>query len=238
MCSLRIYGLRIHSLQIYSLRIHNLQIYSLQIYSLQIYGLWIRDLNNRSDLVCILVYRGVIVYSLRVGCILANRVNSEAAQIYRINLVKQIRYKAGDPIKFKRSKGSVKFGIIQYLFFSLFCWVFLIQYIIQGPCNGDLFVFFNLYTVVTEEGLQVTNNYKAVSLKNSFYKVCKVFLILLPYVIIYRLKVSIFKDFELNIVVNIIYKYNIDSLFPLLLTFADLLTYICHTMQYSIMRGG
>ena len=74
------------------------------------------------------------------------------------------------------------------------------------------------------------DNYKAISLKGSFCKVYKVFLILLPYIIIYRLKVSVFKDFKLNIVVNIIYRYNIDSLSPLLLTFTNLLTGICHTV--------
>ena len=74
------------------------------------------------------------------------------------------------------------------------------------------------------------DSYKAVSLKGSFCKVCKVFLILLPHITVCRLKVSVFKDFELNIVINIIYRYNIDSLSPLLLTFADLLTYICHTV--------
>ena len=74
------------------------------------------------------------------------------------------------------------------------------------------------------------DSYKAVSLKGSFYKICKVFLILLLYVIVCRLKVSIFKNFKLNIVVNIIYRYNINSLSPLLLTFADLLAYICHTV--------
>ena len=86
--SLRIYNLRIYSLRIYSLRIHSLQIYGLRIYSLRIYGLRIRNLNNGSDLVHILVYRGVVVRSLKVGCILANRVNSEAAQVYGANLVK------------------------------------------------------------------------------------------------------------------------------------------------------
>ena len=74
------------------------------------------------------------------------------------------------------------------------------------------------------------DSHKAISLKSNFYKVYKVFLILLLYVIVCRLEVSVFKDFELNIVVNIIYRYNIDSLSPLLLTFADLLTYICHTV--------
>ena len=74
------------------------------------------------------------------------------------------------------------------------------------------------------------DSHKAASLEGNFYKVCKVFLVLLLYVIIYRLKVSVFKDFELNIVVNIIYRYNIDFLSLLLLTFADLLAYIYHTI--------
>ena len=52
--------------------------YNLQIYSLQIY-----NLNNGGNLVRILVYRGIIVYSvvrnLRVGYILASKVSSKAA---------------------------------------------------------------------------------------------------------------------------------------------------------------
>ena len=34
---------------------------------------------------------------------------------------------------------------------------------------------------------------------------------------------SIFKDFEINIVVDAVYRYKVNSLTPLLLTFADLL---------------
>ncbi len=71
----------------------------MQICSLQIYGL-----NNKSDLVHILGYGGVMVCNLRVGCILANRVNSEAIWVYGINLVKWVRYKASNHIKFRRSK--------------------------------------------------------------------------------------------------------------------------------------
>ncbi len=67
-------------------------------------SLWIYGLNNRSDLVCILGYRGVIVCNLRVGYILANRVNFEAAWVCRINLIKWVRYKASNYIKFKKSK--------------------------------------------------------------------------------------------------------------------------------------
>jgi len=38
--------------------------------------------------------------------------------------------------------------------------------------------------------------------------------------------VSVFKDFKINIVVNVIYRRKVDSLALLLLTFADLLAYI------------
>ena len=72
--------------------------------------MWI--LNNGGSLVYILVYRGVMVRSLRVGCILASKVSSKAAWVCGTNLVKWVRYKAGNPIKFKRSKGSVKFSVI------------------------------------------------------------------------------------------------------------------------------
>jgi len=74
------------------------------------------------------------------------------------------------------------------------------------------------------------DSYKAVSLKGSFYKVYKIFLILLPHIIVYRLKVSVFKDFKLNIVVNVIYRRNVNSLSLLLLTFTNLLTDVCHTI--------
>ena len=74
------------------------------------------------------------------------------------------------------------------------------------------------------------DSYKAASLKGGFCKVCKVFLILLLYIIIYRLKVSIFKNFKLNIAVNIIRRYKVDSLSLLLLTFTNLLTNICYTI--------
>ena len=41
---------------------------------------------------------------------------------------------------------------------------------------------------------------------------------------------SVFKDFKTDVIVNVIYRHNINSLSPLLLTFADLLTDICHTI--------
>ena len=74
------------------------------------------------------------------------------------------------------------------------------------------------------------DGHKAASLKGSFRKVHKVCLILLPYIIIYRLKVSVFKEFKLNIVVNVFYKRNVGFLSPLLLTFTNLLTNIYHTI--------
>ena len=55
-------------------------------------------------MVYILVYRGIIVYSLRVGYILASKVSFKAAYIYRTSLVKWVRYKASNYIKFRTSK--------------------------------------------------------------------------------------------------------------------------------------
>ena len=67
--------------------------------------LWIYNLNNGGKvLVHILVYRGIIVHNLGIGCTLAHKINFKGTQIYKINLVKQVRYKASNPIKFKRSK--------------------------------------------------------------------------------------------------------------------------------------
>ena len=74
------------------------------------------------------------------------------------------------------------------------------------------------------------DGYKAASLEGSFYKVRKVFLILLPHIIICRLKVSVFKEFELNIVVDVVYRRKVDSLSLLLLTFTNLFANICYTI--------
>ena len=41
---------------------------------------------------------------------------------------------------------------------------------------------------------------------------------------------SVFKDFEFNIVIDIIYGREVNSLAPLLLAFADLLAYVCHAV--------
>ena len=69
---------------------------------MRIYGL--RILNNRGSLVRILVYRGIMVHSLRVGYILASKVSPKAACVYGTNLVKWVRYKASNYIKFRTSK--------------------------------------------------------------------------------------------------------------------------------------
>ena len=64
---------------------------------------------------------------------------------------------------------------------------------------------------------------KFVGLKDGFYKVCKIFLVLFPYIVIYEVVMSIFKDFEFNIVVDVICGRKINSLALLFLTFFDLL---------------
>ena len=54
-------------------------------------------------LVCgvrILVYGGITVRNLSTGCTLARKINSRTAWVYRTNLVKRVRYKASDYIKF------------------------------------------------------------------------------------------------------------------------------------------
>ena len=51
-----------------------------------------------------MVYGGVIVRSLRVGYILASKISPKAAYVYRISLVKWVRYKASNYIKFGTSK--------------------------------------------------------------------------------------------------------------------------------------
>jgi hypothetical protein len=42
--------------------------------------------------------------------------------------------------------------------------------------------------------------------------------------------VSVFKDFEIDIVVDFVRRHEVDSLSPLLLTFADLLADVCYTV--------
>ena len=74
------------------------------------------------------------------------------------------------------------------------------------------------------------DGYNIVSLKNSFCNAYKVFLILLPQVIIYKLEVFIFKDFKFNIVINISYRYKVNSLALLLLTFINLFADVYYTI--------
>ena len=77
------------------MRIYGLRIYGLRIYSLRIYSLRIYNLNNGRGLVRILIYGvrnlgcgGITVRNLSVGYILASKVSSKAAWVYRANLVK------------------------------------------------------------------------------------------------------------------------------------------------------
>jgi len=82
-------------------------------------GLRICDLNNGRGLVRVLVYRGVAFRNLGYGGIavrnlstryaLARKINSKTAWVYRTNLVKRVRYKASDYIKFGRSKEFLSF---------------------------------------------------------------------------------------------------------------------------------
>jgi hypothetical protein len=55
-------------------------------------------------LVRILVYRGITVRNLSTRCALARKINSKIAWVYRMDLVKYVRYKASNAIKFRRSK--------------------------------------------------------------------------------------------------------------------------------------
>ena len=58
----------------------------------------------------------------------------------------------------------------------------------------------------------------------------KVFFILFPYIIIYKIIMSVFNDFKFNIVINVICGRNVNSLALLLLAFANLLTYVYYTI--------
>ena len=71
---------------------------------------------------------------------------------------------------------------------------------------------------------------RVIGLKNGLCKVYKVFLVLFLQIIIYKLKMSVFKDFKLNVIVNVVYRSKVDSLAPLLLAFTNLLTNICYTV--------
>ena len=77
---------------------------------------------------------------------------------------------------------------------------------------------------------------RVAGLEDGFHEVYKVFLVLFPQVIIHKLKMSVFKDFKTDIVVNVIHRRNINSLSPLLLTFTDLLTGVRHIV-YGVVYG-
>ena len=49
-------------------------------------------------------YRGIIVRNLSTRYTLVRKINSKITWVYRTNLVKLVRYKASDTIKFRRSK--------------------------------------------------------------------------------------------------------------------------------------
>ena len=148
-----------------------------------------------------------------------------------MNLVKYIQYKANNFIKFRESKEFIySINLVQDFLFNLFHLVFLIYYIIQKLYNSDLFIPFNPYALVIQEGLQVIDSSRVIYFKDSLYKVREVLLVLLLQIDIYKLKVSVLKGFEFDIVVNINYRYKVDSLSPLFLTFINLLADICHTV--------
>jgi len=79
----------------------------------------IYNLDNGGNLVRILVYRGIAVRNLGyVGiavrnlgtrCTLAPKINSETTWVCRTSLVKWVRYKASNYIKFGRSKEFLSF---------------------------------------------------------------------------------------------------------------------------------
>ena len=66
-----------------------------------------------------MVYRGIIVRNLGYGgimvrnlstrCALVRKINSKTAWVYRTNLVKRVRYKASNYIKFRRGKEFLSF---------------------------------------------------------------------------------------------------------------------------------
>ena len=54
--------------------------------------------------VCSLGYGGIIVRNISTRCALASKISPKAAYVYRTNLVKWVRYKASNYIKFRTSK--------------------------------------------------------------------------------------------------------------------------------------
>jgi hypothetical protein len=66
----------------------------------------------------------------------------------------------------------------------------------------------------------------------------KIASVMIPQVVIFELKVSILESFELNIVIDVAYRFEVNSLAPLLLTLVDLLTYICHIREHKTSISG
>ena len=79
-------------------------IYSLQIYSLNNKRGLVRILGYKGITVYNLNYRGIAVHNLSIRYTLIYKINSKTAWVYKTNLVKRVRYKASNYIKFKRSK--------------------------------------------------------------------------------------------------------------------------------------
>ena len=63
-------------------------------------------------MVCNLGYGGIIVRNLSTRCTLARKINSKIAWVYRTNLVKQVRYKARDPIEFEAGEEVVSSDVV------------------------------------------------------------------------------------------------------------------------------
>ena len=53
-----------------------------------------------------------MVYSLGTRYTLARKINSKGTWVYRTNLVKWVRYKARDPIKFKAGEEVVSSDVV------------------------------------------------------------------------------------------------------------------------------
>ena len=101
-----------------------------------------------------------------------------------------------------------------------------------------MFVSCSLYAMFTEEIPQFTDSYETAGSENSFRKIRKVFSVLLPQVVIFELKVSILESFELNIVIDVAYRFEVDSLALLLLTFVNLLTYVYYIRERKTSISG
>jgi hypothetical protein len=75
---------------------------------------------NKGVLVCILSFKSVIVYNLEVGHTLAYKVNLKATLVYNLDLFKWVGYKASNFIKFKEVKRFTFFNLFLDLLFTLF----------------------------------------------------------------------------------------------------------------------